>query len=559
MRSFGIKNFRSFDEDGIYLKNIKKLNIFIGKNNSGKSTVLRFLKYLSESIKQNKLHNFPSEIHEEHKRNGQKTSFIIPFSHEELNFPDIKAHILDPFEIEFRFKDSQMNGMSLFDSLNASQLNKCINIKNSDIYQYDSRVIGQLKMRLEDRLKASMAEIIKKEFKDVIYIPHFRTIGRTFDGNLSEINGSDIISKMFEMQHPSVGQEAKQKQFFKIENFIKELLKVETLEMEIPHTRDNILINMHGNRLPLDSFGTGIHQLVILCSALVMNDNKIVCIEEPEVYLHPELQRMFLDFLIKETNHTYFISTHSNVFIDFNQDIQVNHVTYDGISTKIEQINESNSAKNILDDLGYKNSDLLQSNGIIWVEGPSDRAYINKWISLLRDDLEEGLHYTIMFYGGKLLSHLSFTPREYTIANKDFLENELIDLMRINKNSFVVIDRDGVSSSVAIRGTKQRIKDEIGDNLCWITKGREIENYLTANTLEKWLDDKYRRNGNIQYSRDDKLEVTVSKLNSKIKYNLKKSQYSKEISEYINEDDLNILDLKKNIEHLIELIDEWNK
>lgn len=30
-----------------------------------------------------------------------------------------------------------------------------------------------------------------------------------------------------------------------------------------------------------------------------------------------------------------------------------------------------------LDDLGVKASDLLQANGIIWVEGPSDRAYIH--------------------------------------------------------------------------------------------------------------------------------------------------------------------------------------
>lgn len=559
MRPFGIKNFRSFDEDGVYLKNIKKLNIFIGKNNSGKSTVLRFLKYLSETIKKNVLNDFPSGINEEHKRNGQNVSITIPLTHNELNFPDIKKYVNDPFEIEFIFKELKIKDISLFNSLEINQLNKCVNIGDEHIYNSTQGVLEELKKRLKRKLEDFIHKAIIKEFRDVIYIPHFRTIGKALEHNISEINGSDIIHKMFEMQHPSVGQESKKEQFLKIQNFVKELLKIETLEIEIPHTKDDVLINMHGNRLPLDSFGTGIHQLVILCSALVMNENKIVCIEEPEVYLHPELQRMFLDFLIKETSHTYFISTHSNVFINFNQDMQVNHVTYNGVSTKIEQINESNSAKNILDDLGYKNSDLLQTNGIIWVEGPSDRAYINRWISLIRNDLKEGLHYSIMFYGGKLLSHLSFEAKEYNAVNKEFFENELIDLMRINKNSFVVIDRDGVSSKAVIRDTKKRIQDEIGENLCWITKGREIENYLTENTLEKWLDDKYNKSNNIQYSQDEKLEYTISKVNKRIKYNLKKSQYSKEISDFIEMDDLNILDLKKNIESLIILIDEWNR
>lgn len=558
MRSFGIKNFRSFDEEGIYLKNIEKLNIFIGKNNSGKSTVLRFLKYFSQAIQVNNLNTFPDGIHEEHKRNGHKTSFLISLSHEELDFPN-NVPLENPFIIEFEIQTQKVKNIDIFKNIDIQLLNQCLNRRNGYIYHTNQdtlkNLIESLQIKIENFIKYT--GII--DFKDVVYIPHFRTIGKNTESSLSEINGSDIILKMFEMQHPGIGNEYKKEQFYKIQNFVKELLKAEDLEIEIPHTKDDILIAMHGNRLPLDSFGTGIHQLVILCSALVINENKIVCIEEPEVYLHPELQRMFLNFLIQETDHTYFISTHSNVFIDFNKDIQVSHVTYNGISTKIEQINESVSAKNILNDLGYKNSDLLQSNGIIWVEGPSDRAYINKWISLIRDDLKEGLHYSIMFYGGKLLSHLSFTSKEYNAANKEFLENELIDLMRINKNSFVVIDRDGVSSNVVIRDTKKRIQDEIGNNLCWITKGREIENYLTANTLEKWLDNKYHKSCSIEHSQDNKLEDTISGANSKIKYNLKKSQYSKEISEFIEVDDMNILDLKKNIENLVKLIDEWNK
>ena len=61
----------------------------------------------------------------------------------------------------------------------------------------------------------------------------------------------------------------------------------------------------------------------------------------------------------------------------------------------------------ICNDLGYKASDLLQTNSIIWVEGPSDRIYINFWLNEIDDSLVEGVHYSIMFYGGRLFSHLT--------------------------------------------------------------------------------------------------------------------------------------------------------
>ena len=41
--NLGIANFRSFDSEGVVIENLSKLNIFIGKNNSGKSNILRFL------------------------------------------------------------------------------------------------------------------------------------------------------------------------------------------------------------------------------------------------------------------------------------------------------------------------------------------------------------------------------------------------------------------------------------------------------------------------------------------------------------------------------------
>ena len=44
---FGLAGYRSFGPEMMYIRDLAKVNIFIGKNNSGKSNILRFCKHLS--------------------------------------------------------------------------------------------------------------------------------------------------------------------------------------------------------------------------------------------------------------------------------------------------------------------------------------------------------------------------------------------------------------------------------------------------------------------------------------------------------------------------------
>jgi len=131
----------------------------------------------------------------------------------------------------------------------------------------------------------------------------------------------------------------------------------------------------------------------------------------------------------------------------------------------------------ICDDLGYKASDLLQANCVIWVEGPSDRIYLNHWIHSKAPELVEGLHYSIMFYGGRLLSHLSAD---------DPVINEFISLRQLNRHISIVIDSDRSALEQEINNTKKRIQGEFdnGPGFAWITQGREIENYIAIEVLE---------------------------------------------------------------------------
>ena len=546
MQGFGIKNFRSFDSEGIYLDNLKKINIIIGKNNCGKSNVLRFLQILHTNI--NNLDKFPNDLTNQHRRNGK--SSIISLKIKGDNFPlnkekfrqtsgfDFNSFLDNYHEIDFDLISKNIELPEIINNLEWKQL-----IPFQAQYSQADRPL--LLNVIKDNWKRTIEQNIKNTFKDLIYIPHLRVIkeGHQLGDSNSSINGSNIISKMFEMQNPKIGEENSRDKFNLIECFVRDLINKPDLIIEIPHTKEEIVLTIDQNRLPLDSFGTGIHQLVMLCSTLVIHENSIVCIEEPEIHLHPELQRKFINFLGK-TKNTYFITTHSNVFLDSRYNTSIYHVQNDSTKSTIFNANQTSKTFIILNDLGYQSSDILQSNGIIWVEGPSDRTLLLKWISLLDKTLIEGLHFSIMFYGGRLLSHLSF--------ENDKIITELIPLLKLNRNAFVIMDRDGFSSKVKINQTKKRIKNELGDKNSWITKGREIENYLTEKTLKSWLQVE-----RVTTNSDNKLEEIISKVSTK-KYETSKSKYSIEITKHIEVEDLEILDLKLKINQLIKNIRNWN-
>ena len=92
----------------------------------------------------------------------------------------------------------------------------------------------------------------------------------------------------------------------------------------------------------------------------------------------------------------------------------------------------------------------------------------------------------IMFYGGRLLSHLSYDSLP---ADEDSLVTDFISLARLNRNAAIVIDSDRETAEGALNRTKERIREEFERESClvWITDGRMIENYLPASLLTRLL------------------------------------------------------------------------
>lgn len=251
--------------------------------------------------------------------------------------------------------------------------------------------------------------------------------------------------------------------------------------------------------IPLSKSGSGLKTVIlVLLNLLVIPKIKgkypsefVFAFEELENNLHPALLRRLLRYIdryIAENESKVFLTTHSNVALDMfgaSDNAQIVLVSHDGATARTSTIDTHFRRHEVLSELGVRPSDILQANGIIWVEGPSDVVYLNRWIELSSSGkFKEGRDYLCAFYGGALLARTQFTDPE--VADSD-----LVNLFAANPNFVVICDSDRTSEDADLKARVQRIHDEVmstPNGMIWVTQGKEIENYLPGSVLKQALE-----------------------------------------------------------------------
>ena len=165
------------------------------------------------------------------------------------------------------------------------------------------------------------------------------------------------------------------------------------------------------------------------------------------------------------------LSTHSPIFIDRRGHGNVFLVRRDGGRTSVRQIREDYLS--VIEELGARNSDILQSDFVLYTEGPTDAQIIEEIANRHISNWDER-NISIQHLGGSNIQNC-----------------EPDELAEVNQNFGFILDSDRSSPDDNLKRGVQKFQekcDESGvDVFIHILDKREIENYFTPEGINDSL------------------------------------------------------------------------
>ena len=564
------KSFSSSDNQHFEIRTDKYLTLIIGRNNCGKSSLIDIIEEAIGSDNKNGWNCISNDVKE------PEYVYLIDEGHlkrgfseqsDGVRYSDVEQFIGKNITLQYRTNTADGWGRP----------NIIDDTKEIDL------IDPNMKIRWDN-----VATSYNNELKDV----YFRRVNADRDIVPETENDSDEVAPNGEgatnLLRKFINESKYDEKIVEITilNELNKLVQPETTftRLKVQQIVDNnskekkweIFLEEDDKRFALSRSGSGLKTLLLLLVNLYLVPKVIkrqegtrleivYAFEEVENNLHPALQRRLFDYLYwySVTNKVkVFITTHSHVAINTYyrlKEAQIYHVSKKCGKSKLALTFGKPDLVELLNDLNVKASDMFQANGIIWVEGPSDRIYILSWMKAFFEDILdnedsncpglkkyiEGRHFQFLYYGGRLLSH-------YT-ANDENDEN-LINMLITNRNAAIIMDSDKKTEASTYNSTKKRVIKEFEEHkmFFWVTKGREIENYIPAETIGKAFKTEVQ-------PVDAYADFGKSIKDACPNYSSNKVLYARKISSCTEQKSLeNMLDLKEKIIELHKRIEEWN-
>lgn len=272
--------------------------------------------------------------------------------------------------------------------------------------------------------------------------------------------------------------------------------------------------------VPLSESGTGIGQVLAMLYLIIHSDTpQILLIDEPQSFLHPGAIRSLMEILYEHKRHQYIITTHSPYILSF-PFASVIHITQSKGESKAEVIDEvkTHNARILLQDIGFKLSDVFGADHILWVEGPTEETCIKL---ILRKQSPEllyrteilGVRSTGKIEGDdaessydiytKVSSGLGIVPPAiaFILDREGRTESQMNVLIKKSKEKVTflprrmyenyILDPDAIATLLNSEMTEIHVSGEEVTN--WIKKNGNDSAYIkksTVNTFEQaWLRD----------------------------------------------------------------------
>ena len=405
-----IKGFRNFKEATI---NFNEHSLIIGANDVGKTNLIYALRILLDRG----FSDYDFELNESDYHAYEDTKEIIirayfsdvkddcirarmpgKISNDDRLVIQYQAKCIDG-NTQYRFFDGKSDSVDDLREINGPVYRKFLNIKyigsRRELWSY----ISKTKKLLLSQCKANRKDDTIKE-DDELY-EEIKNLLKEVDGKIPDLsyvkNATNSINE--ELDKLSIHHK-------------EQKLVFDAASSEIDDFIANVSItSKHGDKKLLIG-GDGRANQIFLSLWASQNQNKekcpneisIICIEEPETYLHPHQQRELASYLVNFFRGQVIITSHSPfIACEFIPDSIIRLYKDEHFITRVASNGCSKIIGNSVEDFGYRMSvipaEAFFSDCVILIEGPSEEVFYKTLAKQLDINLDR-LNISILDVGG---------------------------------------------------------------------------------------------------------------------------------------------------------------
>ncbi|MBD2039158.1 ATP-dependent nuclease [Microcoleus sp. FACHB-672] len=489
-----IKNYRCFSDSNPARFIIQKgFTAFIGVNNSGKSSLLKFFyefRSLFTSVADPS--SFQNAIY------GTMQSFSFP--REVLDMQEVFCNVNErPLTIQVIFFSE--DGAVEKDNLPIAE--KIVftiprnNTYTAQLYSANKILPSSAKHRLnhmvwmeenrplaEDTPLANVSDLIKslRDLGNTLYIGPFRNVLSLIAGSQTTLGYLDYfdikVGQAFIQQWRwlKTGPDRKFNSIsMEITNFLQDFFKYKKVEINASNDDQTLKFFIDEKPYTISELGSGLSQFFLVLANAAIKEPSYILIDEPELNLHPSLQLDFLTTLGQYASQGVFFATHSIGLARASAE-RIYTVRKGDESSEVIEYEKSPSLVEFLGELSFSTYREFGFDKVLMVEGRTEIKTMQQFLRKYGKDHE----ILILSLGGSSF----ITPDS---------QSELEEVKRISENIFVLIDSEKKSMDAPLELKRQDFLEmcqEIEIN-CHVLERRATENYFTDRAIKQVKGEKY--------------------------------------------------------------------
>lgn len=283
-----LKNFKGYKYEKI---NFSKINLLTGTNSSGKSTIIQSLK-LFEFTNNENIKKYPS-------RQKNEISIVDLSQDKDSNFIGFR---------ELKRKRSLLSNVEDDEDIVTFSITiDGVEKEYDEVSFYDDEVKNNL----------SSVKYTSLEEKKLLFVHADRFYlsdqyqSSYYDSYIPKNNNSSIADYIYD--HSLTLKNS-------IKDRLSDVLKDIGLikkEIDVEKKYNSYTVTIDGN--PIEHVGSGIRYTIPIILTALTNKSATICIENPELHLHPKAQTKLIEFLVNEAinkDNQLIIETHSDHIIN---------------------------------------------------------------------------------------------------------------------------------------------------------------------------------------------------------------------------------------------------